>query len=102
MRITIDTQKDSHEEIRKAIKMLSALVGVQQEIGESSSRNIFDDPSPSPIGNLFDDTQSQQQSSPSSNVFGNLFDSPATPTTSEKKDDSGEDYSNAPSVQEYF
>jgi len=99
MRITIDTQKDSHEEIRKAIKMLSALVGVQQEIGESSSRNIFDDPAPSPIGNLFDDPQPQQQSSPSSNVFGNLFDAP-TSTSSEKKDD--EDYSNSPSVTEYF
>ncbi|MEK6857564.1 MAG: hypothetical protein AABX39_03175, partial [Nanoarchaeota archaeon] len=79
--LTIDTQKDSHEEIKKAIRMLTALVG---EVGSYSnegsvrSRNIFDDPS-SVLGssdsssNL--NSQPEQSSTPeqSGGIFG-FFD----------------------------
>ena len=39
MKITIDTKEDSHEEIKKIIKMLSSLVGEQEII--SNQGNIF-------------------------------------------------------------
>jgi hypothetical protein len=32
MKITIDTKEDSHDEIRRVIKMLSSLVGEQQPV----------------------------------------------------------------------
>ena len=42
MKITIDTKEDSHEEIKKVIKMLSSLVG-EKEI--MSNQDIFSDKS---------------------------------------------------------
>ena len=41
MKITIDTKDDSHEDIRKVIRMLSHLVGDDYKTNASS--NIFDD-----------------------------------------------------------
>jgi len=43
MKITIDTKEDSHQEIRKIIKMLSSLVS---EESFTNQGNIFEDPSP--------------------------------------------------------
>ena len=52
MKITIDTKEDSHEEIRKIIKMLSSLVGeeaftnqgnvFENQGSDLGSQNIFD------------------------------------------------------------
>lgn len=54
MKITIDTKEDSHEEIRKVIRMLQNLVG--EEKVYSNQGNIFNDSKPV-----------------TKNVFGNLF-----------------------------
>jgi len=64
MRITIDTKTDSEHEIRKAISLLSSLVG-DKEVFTNSERqaNIFDSPTPE-VGNMM-----------------SLFDNPETPTT---------------------
>ncbi|MBS3098491.1 hypothetical protein J4209_06900 [Candidatus Woesearchaeota archaeon] len=77
MKITIDTKEDSHEDIRKVIRMLQHLVG------ESSYTNR---------GNIFGDSSSSlTESSPGSssgsggNVFGNLFG--GTPSTSETNEE---------------
>ncbi|MBI2208569.1 hypothetical protein HYU50_03660 [Candidatus Woesearchaeota archaeon] len=50
MKITIDTKEDSHEEIRRVIKMLSSLVG-EKEI--MSNQDIFSDSSSSQEGGAF-------------------------------------------------
>ena len=75
MKITIDTKEDSHEEIRRAIKMLSSLVGDKEIM---SNQDIFEDSSPEVGGN----------------VFGNMF-SDASPSGSGKstnyKDDDNDD-----------
>ena len=41
MKITIDTKEDSHEELRKIIKMLSSLVGEKEVMSNQS--DIFND-----------------------------------------------------------
>ena len=60
MKISIDTKEDSHEEIRKVIKMLQNLVGGQE---------------------VFTNQPSQETTSPFANIFGDTFQ--ATPTSSE-------------------
>jgi len=64
MKISIDTKEDSHEEIRKIIKMLQSLVG---ENAYSNQPNIFADNPPSPTNE-----------NPGLSVFGAIFgdDSP--------------------------
>lgn len=48
MKITIDTKEDSHEEIQKAIRLLSALIGDKEIM--SSQGDIFGDNSTGPSG----------------------------------------------------
>jgi hypothetical protein len=62
MIITIDTSRDSVEEIRKAVKMLMALLG-EHSSSIGSSKSIFDSPS----------SGSGSDAAPSENVFGNIF-----------------------------
>ena len=64
MKITIDTNTDSREDIKKAIRLLLAVVGEGIGSSESSSRNIFDSSSPS-----VEPGAGQQ-----GNIFGSLFD----------------------------
>lgn len=71
MKITIDTNEDSKEHIKKLIHMLSALV--DEPIKYATSRNIFEDTTPSTnenteseggvFGNLFGDTNTDNPSS---------------------------------------
>ncbi len=80
MKITIDTKEDTHEEIRKVIRML------QQLVGESSYTNR----------NLFGETQhSLQESQESTNVFASLFgnqiDESQNKETEDKEEDKSED-----------
>jgi len=77
MKISIDTAADSKEDIRKAIRLLQALVDHDASQG---SRNLFD----APGAGLFDSGQpsNEQPSAPSANpvsAFGSLFgdDAPA-------------------------
>lgn len=80
MKIQVDTKQDSHDEIRKVIKLLMGIVGghniytTESEEKPAAQPNIFDSSSPA-VPNLM-----------------SMFDSaPITPTTSapepEKKDD---------------
>lgn len=85
MKISIDTAQDSKDEIKKAIRLLQALVEHQASEG---SRNIFDDSSPS----LFDDAPTETPAEqPSTSAFADMFsgDSPApsAPEPEEKKED---------------
>ena len=63
MIITIDTTKDSHSEISRAIQMLQALVG-EKVVTNEQPANIFEDSS-SMGGGLFSMFDSSQPSSPS-------------------------------------
>ncbi len=56
MKISIDTKEDSHEEIRKVIKMLQNLVGEGQEIFSNEPDSSAS--SQSPIANIFGDASS--------------------------------------------
>ena len=66
MKITIDTKEDSHEEIKKVISMLSALVGEKVVVNEdfepaAESSNAFasmfgsEDKSKEGVGNVVSD-----------------------------------------------
>ena len=90
MKITIDTKEDSHEEIKKVIRMLSHMTE------ENSARN-FEAPA---VRDVFadsrDDITISEESSPtapaqdSGGVFGNMFDNPVQ-STEEKADEGDED-----------
>ncbi|MBI2564662.1 hypothetical protein HYV79_01590 [Candidatus Woesearchaeota archaeon] len=58
MRITVDTQKDTHDDLKKVIQLLSQIVQRTQD--PQSNRNMFDD-QPSDSSNV-------------TGVFGGLFD----------------------------
>lgn len=81
MKITIDTKEDSHEEIKKIIKMLSSLVGEEDFTNQG---NIFENQS-SDLGNQ--------------NMFG-MFDNKNQNTTEETKKKEDVDI-NDPRIEEY-
>lgn len=54
MRISVDTSHDSHDDIRKVIKMLQHLVGDSQEIFTNQPQEAA-----SPIANIFGDASAQ-------------------------------------------
>lgn len=62
MKITVDTSHDSHDDIRKVIKMLQHLVGDSQEV--------------------FTNQPESQEKSPIANIFGDVSEQPTT-TSSE-------------------
>ena len=85
MKITIDTKEDSHEEIRKVIRMLSSLVGEQEVV--SNQGNIF-----------ADNSQNNSAENQSADIFGMLnsdANSGANESTlsNEKKDEKDDDVS---------
>ena len=55
MRITVDTQHDSHEDIKKVIKMLQHLISDAQEV---FTNEPSEETQTSPIANIFGDTAS--------------------------------------------
>ena len=64
MIITIDTNRDSPEDLRKAIKALIAILGDGSGSGYSGgSKNIFDSPG----------SGSGSDAAPAGNIFGNIF-----------------------------
>ena len=71
MKITIDTKEDSHNEIRKIIKMLSSLVGEKEVMSNQSD--------------IFSDDNSEQQSTDMFNMFNQ--DKSETKTDEEKTDE---------------
>lgn len=62
MRIEVDTSHDSHDDIKKVIKMLQHLVGDSQEVFTNNP---------------------QEAASPIANIFGDASTSPETATSSE-------------------
>lgn len=67
MKITIDTTSDSHDQIRKAIRLLQSII---EHDPASGSRNIFDSPS----ADIFSSSPapSEPAASPTS-AFGAMF-----------------------------
>lgn len=59
MKISIDTKDDSHEDIRKVIKMLQNLVGESQEVFTNDPQVASQEASP--FTNIFGDTETTQQ-----------------------------------------
>ena len=82
MKITIDTKEDSHEEIKKIIKMLSSLVG--EEI-LTNQGNIFEDKG-SDLGN--------------NDIFG-MFENKNTPEEQKTKEEKKEIDFDIPGLDEY-
>jgi hypothetical protein len=86
MKLTIDTKEDSHDEIRKAIRMLSTIVGDEHVYTNSPHKqrtaNIFESGSNTV-------TPAPSSSEASGSVFGNIFgdSSPAATENSEEKKD---------------
>lgn len=76
MQLTIDTQKDSHNEIRKAIRLLMSLVG---------EKDVYTNEVPKA------DSAFGSDSNPSTGAFVDLFNSAPKEGDSEKKSDSKED-----------
>lgn len=80
MKITIDTQTDSKEEIRKAISLLMGLVGGHEVFTNEPEKpsGIFDSPDPTigsetpAVGNMM-------------SLFDNPEKAPESPETKEKK-----------------
>ena len=62
MKISIDTKEDSHDEIKKVIKMLQNLVGDSQEIftNQPISESGSTEATGSPFANIFGDTSPSQ------------------------------------------
>ncbi len=79
MKITIDTKEDSHEEIQKAIRLLSALIGDKEII--SNQGDLFGNDAPS------DSKGSDDSSSGGSGGVFSMFNSGSEnkPETQEKK-----------------
>jgi len=88
MKITIDTKEDSHDEIRKIIRMLSSLVGEETRFNQ---------------GNIFEGSSSATPNS--GNLLGNLFGgsdaSPQTPPSPEEPKPKVEEESGTPSIEFY-
>ncbi len=78
MKITIDTKEDSHEEIQKAIRLLSALIGDKEII--SNRGDLFGNDAPS------DSKGSDDSSSGSSGGVFSMFN-PGSENKSEIRED---------------
>ena len=87
MKLTIDTKEDSHEEIKKAIKMLATIVGDEKVYTNSAPKaavaNIFDSP-----GSM--ETSETPVEPVQGSVFGSMFGE-STPTTEEPAEEKKEE-----------
>mgnify|MGYP001592918197 CR=1 FL=1 len=88
MKITIDTKEDSHEEIKKVIRMLSSLVGEQEVFSNQSD--------------IFSDGSSGDSSQQGSDIFNILNNNSENKTEEEKaEEDKKEDDIDLPELEEY-
>ena len=81
IKITIDTKEDSFEDIKKAIKMLSSLVGQSPP----ESRNVF-----------------ESESMPAGHIFGGILDSNETKSPEPIEEKKKEAEEEIPPVVEYL
>ena len=68
MKLTIDTKEDSHDDIRKAIRMLATIVGEEHVYSNS--------PPKAAVANIFESSSGNMphsSSEASGSVFGNIF-----------------------------
>tara|TARA_Y100000294_G_C8520193_1_gene322575 strand:- start:813 stop:1139 length:327 start_codon:yes stop_codon:yes gene_type:complete len=79
MKITIDTKEDSHQEIRKIIRMLSSLVG-EKEVMSNQSDIFSDDTGTEQSSDMFSDDSNQEKS----NDMFSMFSSTPSQTTENK------------------
>ena len=84
MKITVDTDTDSHEDIKKIITLLQEMVGSVSTTQSSGALNIFGDDTPSAssqenVFNIFE--QSSPTSSPSAS--GDAFEQTPSPGNTE-------------------
>ena len=87
MKLTIDTKEDSHQDIKKIIKMLQHLVGEGSHSNISNQGNIFDDPSPS-LSNSYEEPPSSEPETQPTNAFSAMFgDNAPTQTNNEEKEE---------------
>ena len=95
MQITIDTQKDSKEDIRKAVAFLSSLA---EGIKEHHS-NIFEDSSPT----LGESSPESAGGNAFANMFGDSDNTPVLPVNdASSEDESDEEKSEeVPEIMEY-
>ena len=103
MKIQIDTKEDSHEEIKKVIKMLSSLVGNHEVM--SNQGNIFADESQNNANIFADNSQSNAPNNQTADMFSMFSSSPSTtePIPVEKKDNSKEGAElHIPELEEYL
>ncbi len=104
MKIQIDTKEDSHEEIKKVIKMLSSLVGGHEVI--SNQGNIFADSQNTASANIFDTPQNNDANNQTNNMFsmfGSNSQNGTEPIPVEKKDNSQEGAElHIPELEEYL
>ena len=64
MKISIDTKEDSHDEIKKVIKMLHNLVGDSEEVFTNQPESGAQETSP--MANIFGDINASSQETPDS------------------------------------
>ena len=83
MKITVDTQHDSHDDIKKVIRMLQNLVGDSQEIFTNQPQT---QETISPIANIFGDTASTPSIS-SEPAQSSPPESPETESTGQSTED---------------
>ena len=91
MKISIDTKEDSHEEIKKVIKMLQNLVGDHQEeifTNQQTSEQISAEPEPSSVfSSIFNDPPSQNQQAQEPQSAGHSDEANASKEESESTED---------------
>ncbi|MBI2653651.1 hypothetical protein HYX02_02455 [Candidatus Woesearchaeota archaeon] len=92
MKISIDTKEDSHDEIKKVIKMLQNLVGdaqevfINQPVSEQSTETTG-----SPFANIFGDTSSSEAQSTTTETQETTQETQAETDASESTPQSTED-----------
>lgn len=100
MKLTIDTKADSKDEIKKAIRLLSAIVGGREGIYTNK-------PEKPAVANIFESSsntldQNSQEKEPSGNPFAAMFGGSATETTEDNYDeDKEEEPDETPQIQLY-
>jgi len=84
MKLSIDTKEDSHEDIRKAIKMLQNIVGDSQETFTNQPNASANESSGNAFNNLFVDTSSSQN--PASEIAATVENKPEEQASESSED----------------
>jgi len=109
MKISIDTKEDSHEEIRKVIRMLQNLVGAKEDRIYSNQGNIFGERNQDIFASNDRDNSSNVESSArraddAVDAFGAMFgdnadNGPSEGSSIDASDDREEEKDDIPEVQ---